>query len=158
MCSSYHNIPTVNGVDQLPGRQFEARDPMFDPVSGRLTLDLTHAYPAEAALESFVRSGVIQDGMAVITDSLVSEKDGEVTFNLLCNSEPVLVSEGVLTVHGKTVRYDPALTVTVDSPDCSEPETESIPRAWDTERMYRILMTAPLQAHEPRSFILKVCR
>lgn len=158
MCSNYHNIPTVNGVDQLPGRQFEARDPVFDPDSGRLTLDLTHAYPAEAAISSFIRSGVIEDGKAMICDEVTSERDGEVTFNLLCNCEPVLVSEGVLTVHGKTVRYDPALTVTVDSPDCSEPETESIPRAWDTERMYRIRMTAPLQAHEPRSFILKVCR
>ena len=158
MCSSYHNIPTVNGVDQLPGRQYEARDPVFDPVSGRLTFDLTHAYPAEAALASFVRSGVIEEGKAIVTDELISEKDGEVTFNLLCNCEPVLVEDGVLTVHGKTVRYDPALRVAVDIPDCSEPETESIPRAWDTDRMYRIRMTAPLKAQATHRFVLEVCR
>ena len=158
MCSHHHNIPTVNGVDQLPGRQFEARDPVFDPESGRLTLDLTRAYPDGAGLTSFVRSGVIEDGRAVITDEITSLRDGDVTFNLLCNCEPVLTGDGVMTVHGKAVLYDPALTVTVDSPDCSEPETEGIPVAWDCERMYRVRLTAPLKAGETRVFTLEVCR
>ncbi len=158
MCSQYHNVPTINGVDQLPGRQFEARDPVFDPDSGRLTLNLTHAYPAEAALSSFIRSGVIEDGRAEIVDEIVSERDGEITFNLLCGCEPVPVGDGIMTVRGKTVLYDPSLTVSVDSPDCSEPETEGIPRAWNTDRMYRIRMTAPLKANETHRFTLAVCR
>lgn len=157
MCSHHHNIPTVNGVDQLPGRRFEATDPLYEADRGMLTLNLTRAYPPEAAISSFVRSAAIENGRAVIRDEITSLRNGEVTFNLLCACEPVPVGDGILTVHGKTVRYDPTLTLSVDSPDCSEPETAGIPGAWDCEKMYRLRLTAPLRQGEACVFQLEVC-
>ena len=68
------------------------------------------------------------------------------------------VEAGVFTVHGKTVRYDPALTISVDIPDCTWPETESIPADWDCRRIYRIRLTAPLEARVERIFQMEVCR
>ena len=34
MRSEYHNIPTINGVQQKPGRQFEARCVDYDGTRG----------------------------------------------------------------------------------------------------------------------------
>ena len=63
-----------------------------------------------------------------------------------------------MTIHGKTVRYDPALAVSVDIPDFTWPETASIPAGWDCERLYRIRLTAPLKAGEKHAFQIEVVR
>lgn len=57
-----------------------------------------------------------------------------------------------------SVRYDPAWTVSVDSPDCTWPETESIPADWDCEQLYRICLTALLKAGRTHVFQTEVCR
>ena len=103
MRSEYHNVPTINGIDQRPGRAYAAKDAQFDEESGKLTLDLTSAYHPDAAIESYIRSAVIEDGKAIVCDQLTSKKDGEVTFNLLCNTEPEIVGEGCFKIHGKLV-------------------------------------------------------
>ncbi len=158
MRSEYHNLPTINGIQQNPGRQFEARNADFDETGGKLTLDLTAAYPAEAGLEAYIRSAWIENGRAIVQDELTSAEDGEVTFNLLCNCQPVLAEAGVLTIHGKTVRYHPDLTVSVDIPDCTWPETGNIPATWDCERFYRIRLTAHLEAGKKHTFQMEACR
>ena len=158
MQSCYHNLPTLNGVDQEPGGHFAAKNAVFEEESGKLTLDLTAAYPAKAGMESLIRSAWIENGRAVVRDELTSREDGEVTFNLLCNCEPVFVKNGEFTVQGKTVHYDPALTMTVDIPDCTWPETLVIPSKWDCECLYRIRLTAPLQAGKKQTFQIEVCR
>lgn len=145
-------------MDQAPGQQFSDRRAEFDESSGKLTLDLTTAYPSEAGLTEYIRSACIEDGRAVVCDALTSAQDGTVTFNLLCNCEPVFTGLGQCMVHGKAVHYDPALTVAVDSPDCAESEVRNIPESWDCDRLYRIRMTAPLKAGETRVFRIEVCR
>ncbi len=158
MQSCYHNLPTINGVDQAPGGHFAAKNAVFEEECQKLTLDLTSAYPAEAGMESFIRSAWIENGRAVVRDELTSIGDGEVTFNLLCNEEPIPTGAGEFTVHGKTVHYDPALTFTVDMPDCTWPETVRIPSNWDCEVLYRIRLTAPLAAGKKQTFQMEVCR
>ena len=156
MRSEYHNLPTINGIDQKPGRVYAAKNAQFDESTGKLTLDLTNAYPAEAEISSFIRSAYIENGRATIRDELTSARDGSVTFNLLCNCEPEIVGEGCFTLHGKLVNYDPSLTLEIDSPDCSWVETEKIPGSWNCDKLYRVRLTAPLKANEPRVFTLTV--
>jgi hypothetical protein len=158
MQSGYHNLPTINGTDQKPGGEYRARGAQFDEATGKLTLDLTAAYPSEAGIISYLRSARLEKGRAIVTDELTSAKDGEVTFHLLCNCEPVLTKAGELSVHGKTVYYHPTLTVSVDSPDCTWPETRAIPAGWDCEKFYRISLSAPLEAGKKQTFQIEVCR
>ncbi len=158
MRSEYHNLPTINGVDQRPGKVYAAKNAQFDEQSGKLTLDLTGAYPAEAEISSFIRSAVIEDGKAIICDNLVSDKDGNVTFNLLCNTEPENIEKGSFTIHGKTVQFDERLALSVDSPDCSWVETKKIPTSWDCEKLYRIKLSASLKANEASTFTLAVSK
>jgi len=156
MRSEYHNVPTINGIDQKPGRAFAAKNAVYDEQSGRLTLDLTSAYPENAAIDKFTRSAVIEGGKAIVTDALISKKDGEVTFNLLCNCYPENIEKGSFTIHGKKVEFDESLALEIDEPDCTWVETKTIPASWDCEKLYRVKLTAPLAAGNERIFTLKI--
>ena len=158
MRSEYHNLPTINGVNQKPGRVFESKNAVFEEESGRLTLDLASAYPAEAAISEYIRSAVIENCKAIVTDTVSLKKDGEVTFNLLCNCKPENIEKGSFTIHGKTVKFDERLSFDMDSPDCTWVETKTIPSSWDCEAIYRIKLTAALKADETNTYILEVCK
>jgi hypothetical protein len=57
MQSGWHNLPSINGLDQAAGRAFAARDVVFSPGrdSLRLSLDLARAWPAEAGVARWRR-------------------------------------------------------------------------------------------------------
>lgn len=158
MRSEYHNLPTVNGIDQRPGRGYASKNAVFDEESGKLTLDLSAAYPADAAISSYVRSAVIEDGKAIVCDEITSAKDGKITFNLLCNTEPQNIEKGSFTIHGKKVNFDESLTMEIDSPDCTWVETQTIPASWNCERLYRIKLSAPLKEGVNQRYTLEVCK
>ncbi|NWG11945.1 MAG: heparinase II/III family protein [Acidobacteria bacterium] len=58
MQSAYHNLPTINGFMQMNGRGFRARDVSYkaDESTAVFSLDIAGAYPAEAGVESWVRT------------------------------------------------------------------------------------------------------
>jgi len=58
MQSAYHNLPTINGVQQAPGKQFAARDARCyeDDLAATLCMDIAGAYPAEAKVKQWVRA------------------------------------------------------------------------------------------------------
>jgi hypothetical protein len=58
MQSAFHNLPTINGVMQAAGRQYEARDAGFhaDDASAEFSADLAAAYPNPAGVEKWRRS------------------------------------------------------------------------------------------------------
>jgi len=57
MQSAYHNLPTINGVMQAAGREFQAKDVSFNETANRVTFsaDLASAYPAAAAVRRWQR-------------------------------------------------------------------------------------------------------
>ena len=57
MQSAYHNLPTINGVMQGAGREFQAKDVSFNETSNRVTFsaDIAAAYPAEAGVRRWQR-------------------------------------------------------------------------------------------------------
>lgn len=67
MQSVYHNLPTINGQQQSPGRDFCARGvgSSDDGRNVRFSLDLAGAYPREAHVESWRRTLELQRGQAV---------------------------------------------------------------------------------------------
>ncbi len=58
MQSAYHNLPTINGVMQRNGRNFQARDVSYeaDDSTATFSLDIAGAYPAEAEVKSWIRT------------------------------------------------------------------------------------------------------
>jgi len=156
MSGEWHNIPTINGIFQQSGRRYASRDACYDEQTGRLSIDLTEAYPAEAAVEGYRREAVILDGKATVTDSITSKIDGEVIFNLLTITEPKLLAKGKMEVCGKAVDFDESLEFSFDSPDCTWEETTSLPSQWGIEKFYRIRLKTALMAGEKYTFKLVV--
>jgi hypothetical protein len=58
MQSAYHNLPTINGVQQKEGAAFRARDVRHEATASRasLSMDLAAAYPAEASVDRYERT------------------------------------------------------------------------------------------------------
>jgi Heparinase II/III-like protein len=57
MQSAYHNLPTINGIMQAAGREFQAKDVSFNETPNRITFsaDIASAYPAAAAVKRWQR-------------------------------------------------------------------------------------------------------
>ena len=57
MQSAYHNLPTINGIMQGAGREFQAKDVSFGETANRVTFsaDIASAYPTEAAVRHWQR-------------------------------------------------------------------------------------------------------
>jgi hypothetical protein len=67
--SSWHNVPSVDGVEQRAGRSFAARAVSAGETS--LTMDIAGAYPPEAGIESWVRTVSLsrEDQSITVSDS-----------------------------------------------------------------------------------------
>lgn len=156
MNGEYHNIPTINGVCQRSGKCYASKNAEYDSESGRLSLDLTDAYTADAAINEYKRAAVIEDGKAVITDTVTSRIDGEIIFNLLTVCEPHLIEKGKMEVAGSVVDFDESLEFSFDIPDCTWEETANLPSQWGVDKFYRIRLRAPLKADESKTFKLTV--
>lgn len=64
MQSQYHNIPTINGVQQSPGAKFKAKNAIFsaDDKKAIFAVDISDAYPENANVKKWVRSYVLERG------------------------------------------------------------------------------------------------
>ncbi len=64
MQSQYHNLPTINGVQQKDGREYHAENASFtsNVKQVKFSLDLARAYPADAMVHSWNRSIVLDRG------------------------------------------------------------------------------------------------
>ena len=87
MQSAFHNLPTINGVMQAAGRQYEAREVGFhaDDASAEFSADLAAAYPKEAGVEKWRRS-VRLDRAAnavLVTDRFALRGAGKIEMNLM---------------------------------------------------------------------------
>ena len=85
MQSGYHNLPTINGVDQKEGRKFEAKDVKYSALKSKasLSMNIANAYPAEAQVDLWNR-----------TVSLVRSKQIDITENYKLASflKPVIIN------------------------------------------------------------------
>lgn len=85
MQSGYHNLPTINGVDQKEGRKFEAKDVKYTAAKNKtsLSLNIADAYPEEAQVVFWNR-----------TISLVRSKQIEITedYQLKSFVKPVVIN------------------------------------------------------------------
>lgn len=62
MQSAFHNLPTINGVQQMAGREFEAKNVHFaaNPDEVNFSLDIARAYPTEALVKTWERNLILR--------------------------------------------------------------------------------------------------
>ncbi len=74
MQSGYHNLPAINGTDQMQGANFKAKNSTFvaSPKAATFTTEIAGAYPEAAKVKSWVRSYTLNRGKSfVIRDNYV---------------------------------------------------------------------------------------
>ena len=126
MQSAWHNLPTVNGVMQAAGRQYEARECRHTAGDGaaELSMEIAAAWPKEAGLQSWRRTFKLDrsTGEASVRDAVrLARAANQVEFNLvtICEVEPG--AAGTLILKGGKLRgarvqlaFDPSLAVEIE--------------------------------------------
>ena len=146
MKSSYHSIPHVNGLEQLPGIDYASSDEACDLDKMTASMELKGAFPSDAGIASMRRTVALKAGEIAVTDSVKLEKDGDIQFNFVTVNEPKLISEGRLDIgEGRFFEYNPeGLELEIE-----RVENKLLPyddlnfkAIWDKECLWRICLKA----------------
>ncbi len=151
MQSAWHNLPTINGVMQAPGRQYAARDVRCvergDTVE--FQADIGGAYPAEAGVQRWLRQLVLdrRSNTVLLTDRFVCRSTPRELVQSLITPWPIKpVSDGVLELEGPPGASAPVVIrypvnqfgVHIEQRAVDDPRLE---RSWGP-KVYRILLRA----------------
>jgi hypothetical protein len=140
MCSDHHDCATFHGVTQKEGARYASRNEVYDEASGKLTMDLSAAYPEEAGLVAYSRSAVLENGKIVIVDDIALQAQGDVMFSYMVTKAPEEVGEGYFVLFGRRVSFDASLVYRIEEVPCTEPEVARIPKLWETDAIRRITL------------------
>lgn len=156
MQSAYHNLPAINGIQQMDGERYRAADvsyQMSDTLC-EISMDIAGAYPKEAGLLSYRRAVSLHKSREIVVkdcfafDTAASDTaaaDGQkntVVLSLMSYEKPILQTDsdelsfrlgelGILILSGASLLA--VETIPIDDP--------RLKLAWDHE-LYRILVQA----------------
>ncbi len=151
--SPYHNLPTINGVQQSAGREFEATALNYtaDGATTALKMNIEKAYPSTAGLKSWRRTIALERNKhrVLVKDAFSLDAPSSnitQTFMTVC---PVnIATPGKIILehpHGKpvVVNYDAAAwKASVEKMACERPDEQGIITNWKHLPVQRILLTA----------------
>ena len=155
--SDFHNMPTVNGFDERVGITYAASDVSYkaDKNSASITMDVAKAYPAEAAINKWVRTVQLDRGKQVqLIENIDLAKANSISNHLVTCYPAEVKKPGVVVIHydpkdGKKkdfiIEYNPAqLEASVEKVSLDEPEDGEIKRSWgDTIHRIKFKVIAP---------------
>ena len=137
MRGSYHNVANIGGVEEQPGGQFRAETLSYEEDTGRLTLELKNAYPAEAGIVSYKRSAVLSDGKVTVTDDFALTEEKEIALHYITVDKPEFAGNEIRFASGHTAVFDAALTPSLDEIPLNNGK---IGREWKRESLWRITL------------------
>ncbi len=99
MQSAYHNLPTINGIMQAPGKEFCAKDISYTKAENMtFSLDISNAYPTQLGLDYWKRTfdfGRTVNESITITDSYKIKECKELFLTLMTQVKPE-VKDGIV--------------------------------------------------------------
>ncbi len=145
MQSNYHNLPMINGTSQKFGAQYHAKDVVFDEKKHTFSLDISGAYPDDAAVSEWKRKFTLsRDGSLVIEASFhLKNIKASNEINFLTWGRPDVSKAGIVIIekNGRKVKMN-------YSASAFDAQVESIPQddtrlsnVWGSE-IYRLTLTA----------------
>jgi len=139
MQSAYHNLPTIDGVMQSPGREFAARDVHYESDDGhaQLRLDLAAAYSKQANLKSWIRTIRLNRGRDIVVteDYSLDQPAVEITLSLMTPCKVKPQGDGQLLL---------------EASDGDEP-TATVRIEYDGNKLKAVLETIPVEDDHLRS-------
>jgi len=149
-CSEYHNVPSVNGVNQSPGATFKATNVAYkeDKTFAELSLDIAKSYPENAGINTWQRSIRLNRGKNVeVKDIIALSKADSIVENLMTCYPAAITSPGELTIHYApkqgtpkdfVIRYNPKqLGVAIEKVPLTAVEDKGVLDRWG-DNIYRI--------------------
>ncbi len=150
MQSAYHNLPTVGGVMQPPGREFAATETAYrsDKKQAELSLNLEKAYPAEAGIASWRRTLVLDraaNEVRIQDRYRLAKAAPNISLTLMTPYQPAAGAAGEVVLGPVKVLYDHR-TLSYSSEEIRI-EDARLRSSWG-ERVYRVLLKADKPALE----------
>ena len=137
MQSGYHNLPEINGTEQMQGENYKARNSSFSASarSATFTTEIAGAYPEGAKVKSWVRSYTLNRGKNfVISDKyeLNTVTNAGTSSNLITYCKVTLVKPGLLKFEGNGFTLNMAYNPRVVTPkiELIEVTDRSLKRYW----------------------------
>jgi hypothetical protein len=136
------HLPTINGVMQSAGREFEARNVRATarPLA-QIELDIAAAWPKEAAVASCLRTVALhRDSPRVsLTDRWKLTTARSLEWNFLTPLQPRAISAGKLALGELTLTYPESYKLEIDEVPVTDTRLSPI---WGTS-LRRIRLAAP---------------
>jgi hypothetical protein len=118
MQSQYHNSPTINGIQQQPGRAYRAENVAYENRGRELRFqaDVAGAYPEEAMVRNWYRTFSFKRGksLTITEDFRLKKKLGSTSVNFMTSLIPEKGSDGQVMLKGDdfvlALEYNPKKT------------------------------------------------
>ncbi len=136
MTSAYHSVAQIGGIDQHNGKEFACANPVFTKEG--LSIDIEGAYPKEAGLSKYNRTGTLCGGTVTVCDTLVLEKPTQVVWNFICLEKPV-ISGSHVTIGNASLSFPDTVSASIDPYIFDDPRFNA---TWNRDRAYRVQFTA----------------
>ena len=155
--SDFHNLPTINGINQLVGITQKASNVSYkaDKNTATLSLDVSKAYPEEACIDKLERTIQLKKGKYVqLTDNISLSKANSITEYLVTCHPAEVKKPGEVIIHYVSkdgtnkdfiVEYNPAqLEASVEKVGLEIEEDAIIKQSWgDNIRRINFKVIAP---------------
>jgi hypothetical protein len=150
MQSAWHNLPTIDGVMQAPGRRYAAREVSCrtGDRQAEFSLDIADAYPAEAGIVSWRRTLTLDraaNQVRLREQFRLSRTPRTLTLSLVTPGPVQVERAGRVRLGPVAVEFDPAALA---------PKTEEVPledarlrQVWGG-RLFRVLLADPAPARQ----------
>lgn len=138
MQSGYHQLPKINGVDQMQGREYVATNSTFkaDDKKAVFSTDISKAYPAEANVNKWVRSYALERGKKfIINDTYeLSEISGETSLNFVSSCKVTESGTGKIQLEGDGFTLEMSYNAKALTPkiEVTEITDNGLKRYWET--------------------------
>ena len=144
MQSAWHNLPTFDGTQQLPGAEYAARDVRVTEDS--ITAELAGAYPPIKGLRHYRRTVLVDEAGIILRDETNYRSKVELT--LLTEQKPVPIWNGFAIGELGSICFAPdAVSAQVTPVPITDPRLRT---AWP-ETIYKITL------HFKKSLNLELC-
>ena len=123
MQSGWHNLPTFDGVMQLPGADYAARS--VRAGEGTISAELSGAYPPIHGLTSYRRTAAVTAAGVTLNDE--TDWPGEVELTLMTERQPQPCEGGLSLDDLGVIHLDTPVEVSVQPVPVSDPRLRT---AW----------------------------
>lgn len=122
--SMYHNVPLINGKEQMAGKQYRAKDVSHlgdaathgSPVSSSLAMDIADAYPSDTGVETWMQTITLNRANDCVESTArfkLTDRTASTSLVLMCYGEPACLQKGRLALQSGKValQYDKKLLI-----------------------------------------------